>query len=168
MMKLPTNYLIFAILGICSISFADERSGDADVHPFFTKNFQISVGAFFPNFDTDIKLNGSGGRVGTLINMEDLLGLDDTMATPIVDVAWRITDKHRLGFSYFNLARDGTRSLSKSINFDDQTYAAGITTKSTLDVSVYRLDYDYSFINEANTEFGIGLAVDLMPVEASI
>ncbi len=106
MKKLLTIPLILAIFGICSIGFADEQVGDAEVHPYFTDRLQISAGAFFPSFDTKISLNGDNGRVGTLMDMEHLLGLDDTIATPIADIMWRITDKHRLGFSYFNLDRN--------------------------------------------------------------
>ena len=168
MKMLPISCIASAILGVCSIGSAGERSDDTQSHPYFTDRLQVSAGAFFPSFDTDIRLNGDGGRVGTLMDMEDLLGLDNTITTPIVDVSWRITDKHRLGFSYSNLDRDGTRSLSKSINFGDQTYTAGITTESALDVSVYRVGYDYSLVNEGDKEFGVGLAVDVMPVEASI
>ena len=134
MKKLLTIPLILAILGICSIGFADEKVGDAEVHPYFTDRLQISAGAFFPSFDTKISLDGDNGRVGTLIDMEHLLGMDDNATTPIVDILWRINGKHRLGFSYFNLDRDGTRNLSRSINFGDQTYTVDTDVRSSLDI----------------------------------
>ena len=168
MKNLPTIPLTLTILAICSISFADEHVGDAEAHPYFTDRLQISAGAFFPSFDTKISLDGDNGRVGTLMDMEHLLGLDDTITTPIADILWRITDRHRLLFSYFNLDRDGTRNLSRSINFGDQTYTVGTDVRSSLDISIYRVGYDYSFINDGRKEFGLGLAVDLMPIEASI
>ncbi len=168
MKKLLTTPLTLATLAICSIGFADEQVGDAEAHPYFTNRLQISAGAFFPSFDTKISLDGDNGRVGTLMDMEHLLGLDETIATPIADILWRITDRHRLLFSYFNLDRDGTKNLSRSINFGDQTYTASIDVKSQLDVSVYRMGYDYSLFNDGKKEFGLGLAVDLMPIEASI
>jgi hypothetical protein len=168
MKKLPTILRTLAILATCSIGFADEQRGDAEAHPYFTDRLQISAGAFFPSFDTKISLDGDNGRVGTLMDAEHLLGLDDTIATPIADILWRITDKHRLLFSYFNLDRDGTKNLSRSINVGNQTYPAGIDVKSQLDISVYRVGYDYSLINDGRKEFGLGLAVDLMPIEASV
>ena len=48
------------------------------------------------------------------------------------------------------------------------TYPAAIDVKSQLDISVYRVGYDYSLINDGRKEFGLGLAVDLMPIEASV
>ena len=168
MKKLPTIPLTLAILAICSIGFADEQTGDAETHPYFTDRLQISAGAFFPSLDTKISLDGDNGRVGTLVDMEHLLGLDDTIVTPTADIQWRITDKHRLGFSYFNLDRNETKNLSRSINFGDQTYTVGANAESTLDISVYRVGYDYSLINDGKKEFGLGLAFDLMPIEASI
>jgi len=155
-------------VGICSMGFADEKTGDAETHPYFTSPLQISAGAFFPSFDTKISLDGDGGRVGTLMDMEHLLGLDDTITTPIADIQWRINERHRLLFSYLNLDRDETKNLSRSINFGDQTYMASTNVKSQLDISVYRMGYDYSLFNDGNRELGLGLAVDLMPVEASI
>jgi len=168
MKKLLTIRLTLAILAICSISSADEQAGDAESHPYFTGRLQISAGAFFPGFDTKISLDGDNGRVGTLMDMEHLLGLDDGTETPVADILWRITDKHRLGFNYLSLDRDGTKNLSRSINFGDQTYTAGVDVESRLDISVYRVGYDYSLINDGRKEFGLGLAVDLMPVQASI
>jgi len=168
MKKLLTIPLILVIFGICSIGFADEKAGDAEAHPYFTDRLQISAGAFFPSFDTKISLDGDHGRVGTLIDMEHLLGLDDTIATPIADILWRITDRHRLLFSYFNLDRNEMENLSRSFNFGDQTYTVGTDVRSSLDISVYRVGYDYSLINDGKKEFGLGLAVDLMPIEASI
>ena len=168
MKKLLTIPLILATFGVCSIGFADEQMGDAEAHPYFTDRLQISAGAFFPSFDTKISLDGDNGRVGTLMDMEHLLGMDDNATTPIVDILWRINGKHRLGFSYLNLDRDGTRNLSRSINFGDQTYTVGTDIKSSLDISMYRVGYDYSLINDGKKEFGLSLAVDLMPIEASI
>jgi hypothetical protein len=160
--------LAFEILGIYSPSCAEARTGDYENHPYFTENIQISAGVFFPSFNTDIKVDGDSGRVGTLMDMENLLGLDDSITTPAPDILWRINRKHRLGFSYFNLNRDGTKNLSRTINFGDRTYVIGTNVESSLDISVYRMRYGYSIVNDGRKEFGLGLAVDFMPIEASI
>ncbi len=93
MKKLPTIPLTLVIFALCSIGFADEQRGDAEAHPYFTDRLQISAGAFFPSFDTKISLDGDNGRVGTLMDMEHLLGMDDNATTPIVDILWRINGK---------------------------------------------------------------------------
>ncbi|MFH1656031.1 MAG: hypothetical protein ABH954_05430 [Candidatus Omnitrophota bacterium] len=168
MRNLLTVVCVLAILGAGIVGFAEGDSSSSDAHYFFTDKLQISAGAIFPNFNTDVKLDGDNGREGTTVDFEKLFGLEDELASAFAHLMWRINDKHRLEFMYYNIDRDGTRNLGKNINFGDQTFTFGTDMTSSLDMSVYRLGYDYSFVNDGEKEFGIGVSADIVPVDFSV
>ena len=164
MRKLLTVVCVLVFLGVGTVGFAEEDS----THYFFTDKLQISVGAFIPSFNTDVKLDGDNDRVGTTVDFENLFNLDDVLVTPFADILWRINEKHRLEFMYYNIDRDGSRNLSKNINFGDQAFTVGTDMNTSIDMSVYRLGYDYSFVNDGRKEFGIGVSADIIPVDFEV
>jgi len=167
MRNLLTVVCVLALLGASAVCFAESNSSSSDGHYYFSDKVQISAGVFIPNFNTDVKLDGDN-RTGTTVDFEKILGLDDELATPFAHLMWRINDKHRLEFMYYNIDRDGTRVLYNDINFGDQTYTVNTDMTSSLDMSVYRLGYDYSFVNDDGLEFGIGVSADIIPVDFSV
>ncbi|MBM3252081.1 MAG: hypothetical protein FJZ11_04805 [Candidatus Omnitrophica bacterium] len=161
---LTTLVCILALLCTSAAVFAQD---DEARHSYFTDRLQISAGVFLPNFNTDVKLDGDN-LAGTTVDFEKLLGLDDQIVTPFINLMWRINDKHRLDFMYYNLDRDGTLALNNNINFGDETFSVGTEMESSLDMSIYRLGYDYSFVNDGRLEFGVGISTDIIPADFSV
>jgi hypothetical protein len=52
-------------------------------------NFAFRIGGFFPQVDTKARADGNGGLLGTTIDFESDLGLDDSKTPPVVDMDWR-------------------------------------------------------------------------------
>src|SRR5262245_51114722 len=64
--------------------------------------FELAGGAFFPNSDTELRLNSRLG-IGTSINLERDLGFESDAVTGWVDAAMRFGSKrrHRVDVTYF-------------------------------------------------------------------
>ena len=73
-----------------------------------------------------------------------------------------------MDFTWFDLTREATRTLSQDINIDGIVYPIGTTVDSKFDLAFYNVRYSYSFIQDDRVDFAgsaglhvtdIGLAV---------
>ena len=59
--------------------------------------------------------------LGTEIDLEDDLDLNEDVSSYRIDAEWRFFDRHRLNFSFFDLSRDATSTLTKAITIPEPT-----------------------------------------------
>ena len=128
------------------------------------ERFGINVGAFFANLDTKIRLDGTGGALGTGIDFEQDLGLDDTKTRLMVEGHWRFFKKHRLDFSYFDLDRSGDGTSTVNIRFGDNVFQADLPVQAFLDIEVFNLGYSYSVLFDEKKELAFGLALSFQDI----
>lgn len=136
-------------------------------HPSLTDRFFLGVGAYWSTSNTQARLDSPSG-VGTTVDFEDLLGLDDNRVVPQGLARWRMSDRWRLELEYFELDRDESRSINGEIVWGDETYPIGTTIDSRFDFSVARLSCGYSFFKRQDKELGIALGFHLTNIEAEL
>jgi hypothetical protein len=107
----------------------------------------VTLGGFWPDVDTTVQVHGDGGRIGTRLDFEGDLGLDDRDALPTVSIAWRIGRRHYLDVLYFELTRDGSHTIDRTISFENRTFEITSTLDSFFDTELVRLSYGYAFID---------------------
>ncbi len=129
---------------------------------------EINVGFFFANLETTVRLDGTGGALGTSISFEQDLGLDDTKTRPMANAYWRFAKKHRLDASYFNLDRSGDSSTTVNIRFGDRTFQANLPLQAFLDIEVFNLGYSYSILFDEKKELAIGLALSFQDLAVGL
>jgi hypothetical protein len=114
----------------------------------FDPRLSISAAAYWPGVDTTARANGTGSRglLGTSIDLENDLGLKDHDILFAGGLTWNIARRHSLDLLYFELARDGSRTIGRNINFRDQTFAFQTDVHSHFETEVVRLSYGYAFI----------------------
>ena len=132
------------------------------------ERFGINVGAFFANLDTKIRLDGTGGALGTGIDFEQDLGLDDTKTRIMAEGHWRFFKKHRLDFSYFNLDRSGDSTSTVNIRFGDNIFQADLPLHAFLDIEVFNLGYSYSILFDEKKELAFGLALSFQDIAVGL
>ncbi|MGH6910628.1 MAG: outer membrane beta-barrel protein [Phenylobacterium sp.] len=120
--------------------------------------YWIEVSAYFPSVNTDATV-AALGRPGTDIDLESDLGLNKHETLPAVYAGWRFTDRFTVAAEYYALDRNGSRVLSRDINFGDTTFPASFEVKSELHSDVYRLTLGYSFIKTDQAELGAALGL---------
>lgn len=106
------------------------------------------------NADTIVRFNGAGG-IGSTVDFARTLGGERSDSFWRIDSQYRFNDRHSLGFSYYDVTRNGNRVLNENVTIGDTTYAAGGALQSELDIKLYRLIYNYSFYHSDKVELGL-------------
>jgi hypothetical protein len=110
---------------------------------------------FFPTISSTARLDFPGTNVpGTVISLEDELGLSDRKGTPYLLLGGRLGEKWRLEFEYYQLNRTATHTIAREINWGDLTFPASGQVESKFDSGIYRLTGGYSFYRTPQAEFG--------------
>jgi hypothetical protein len=120
--------------------------------------YWIEVSAYFPSVNTDASV-ARPGFPGTDIDLEGDLGLNKHETLPAVYAGWRFTDRWVLAGEYYALDRNGSRVLTRDINFGGATFPAQREVKSELHSDVYRVTLGYSFIKNEQGELGAALGL---------
>ena len=121
------------------------------------ERFRLDIGGFFQKFDTTVSIEGSNGRPGTEINLEDRLGQDSNQTNLRLDGYWRFGPHGSLQFAYRGWHRSNSHVLDQAINIGDTTYQVGANVSVDNRVNVFQLYYAYSFINNGDVELGAEL-----------
>jgi hypothetical protein len=123
------------------------------------ERFRVGIGTLYADFRTDAAI-GVGSVLGTLIRVEDDLGLDDDDKTFGIEGRYRFNERHAIGFAGYDLSRTGFSIIDEEIEFDGNTFAVGAEVATEFDNAVARLDWRYTPIhtNRANAGFVVGLS----------
>lgn len=136
-------------------------------HPALSDRFFFGVGAFLATGTTTARLDSPSG-VGTSIDFEDVLGLNETEWSPQGLGRWRFADRWRVELEYFEVDRSHTNTLNQDINWGNQFFPAGTQVKTKFDVSVTRLSCGYSFFKRPDKELGVALGFHLTDFDARL
>lgn len=132
------------------------------------QRFRASIGAFWAQPDTRIRLDRSDGTANAKIDFEDTLGLSDSETMAWVDLRLRLARRHLLDLSYYELERSGSRTLSVNVDFGDESFTASTQVDSYFDTRIARLAYGYSILNNDTRELGVLLGLHLTRIEVGI
>lgn len=132
------------------------------------EKWSLSLGGFAADLSTDLRIGTPG--VGAEIDLDEALGMESSQAVFRVDGAYRFgsSRRHRVDFTWFDLSRDATKTLTRDINIDGTIYPLGATVNSEFDLAFYNVRYSYSFLQDDRVDFAgsvglhitdIGLAV---------
>ena len=115
--------------------------------------FALGVGYAIARFDTNFKFKNKQTGISVFVDGEGTLGLPETDILPVLYGAYRFTNKHMMGFSYFKVKRESTL-----LDFDDTVDDITITGQVTLqdNTSFYNLFYGYSLYEDERSQV-IGL-----------
>ena len=149
-----------ALASAADESIESESVGESEEGTRFSlEDFNFRAGFYNISANTRIRLDALGGLLGTTIDLEDDLDLDDNKSTYYLSFAWRMSGRHFLEFEYFNLNRSGAATLTAEIEFGDQTFGFGAEVKSFFDTDVTRVSYAY-LIKDAE-KFALALSAGL-------
>ncbi len=153
---------VLLIFITASHSLADENNSS----PW--KKFSVDFGFFYPIFNTGVRLDSNTLGKGTDIDLENDLNLESELSLFRAEAQWRFFSRHRLEFTYYNISRDASVFLGRTLQFGDRTFTVGTTVSSDTDIQIFKLAYTWSFLQTRNYEVGISLGADLMDIKTSI
>jgi hypothetical protein len=132
------------------------------------KRFLLGAGSFWARLDTQVRLDSSSGQIGTVIDFESTLGMDENDVLPLLLGYYRFAKKHRLAFAHFRLNRNGEAASDVPIRFGDQIFPANLPLSSYFDVKVTALSYSYSLIHDEKMELAFNVGLQFQDIEMGI
>jgi hypothetical protein len=152
---------IIALLAINAPAWAEEEQ--------FPDHFMLRVGGYaVGNASTTARLDSNRLPVGAYIDFSDDLGGEKSTTAGRVDGLFRFNDKHGIGFSWYALKLNGSRSLDRDINWGDQTFPIHARVDSEIKFDVYKLNYQYSLFHNEKAELGVLFGFHVMRTSAGI
>lgn len=120
--------------------------------------FQLSASLSSVIFTTSIRVDSEEGP-GTDLDVEDDLGASRSVAQPRFGLRWNISRKHSLEFGYLFARRDGERTLEREIEYQGETYQAGLLVKSYFDSDLASLVWRWAFHSSEKSRIGATLGL---------
>lgn len=166
MKRFPAYVLAVALVTALSPLAASAQSGD--LPEFAKQRFSLAFGGFLTSVNTDARIDSTLYGLGTAVDFEKDLGLENSPLVWRLDAGWRIAPKHQLVFSIFQINRDSERTLQRTVEWNDYTLAAGAHVKAAWDSTFYQLYYKYSFLQREWGELGGTIGISYLNQKASI
>ena len=138
----------------------------ADPSPI-TDHAAFSAIWLFGKVSTSTQVNPSASTLGTLVNVEDVLGVTDKASQFRAELQLRLEERNRLRFDFLDLRRGGDTNVGETIVFGPETFNPGEEVKSELNYQQFDLAYTYSLLRGRWYELGAGLGLQLLQAEAS-
>ena len=151
-MKMPR---IVSLVGCLLLAASVAQAVELSVTPIY----------WTPDLDANAKIEKN--NIGTEVDFVDDLGMDDE-DIPGVSVDLLLGRSNHFLFSYWSVGYDGKNTLTRSFDFNGQTYTVGSTVTSSLDVDTYELGYVWDVINFESFRLGPALNVNYYQVEAAL
>ncbi|MBD3850552.1 MAG: hypothetical protein IFK93_04600 [Acidobacteria bacterium] len=148
-----TGPLVVAILilAVTSTAVAHDED-DPQVNRVLGDKFSVRLIGGLVDLNSDV---AAGSSLGALIDLEEILGFDEQIATFGLEGFWRFSKnrKHALRLRYGNFDRDAYAAVEGTVPILDVDFFGEISSSFTNQVTV--VEYQYSFINHHKTEAGI-------------
>jgi hypothetical protein len=125
-------------------------------------------GAYVFNTDTEIRADRTDGILGSSIDLGRDLDVEEESWNPRADITWRFAPNHALELGYYAFEHEGSRPISRDLNFRDQTFTTGTSVDTTWEVELMRLEYLYSFYRNDKVDLGVGIGAYGLGTEASL
>ncbi|MEE4273512.1 MAG: hypothetical protein V2I67_17695 [Thermoanaerobaculales bacterium] len=140
----------------------DPRFADT---PMITDPFDFNLGGFLIDLNTSAAIGGSGG-LGSVIRLEELLGLDANQSLLRLGFRWDFAHRHSIGLTWFSISRGASGHFDEYVDFVDLRFVGDY--ESEFDVDFYGLEYRYSLINNNRIDAGFSAGISTFDIYASI
>jgi hypothetical protein len=140
--------LLYVLLCLVSSNLFGGETAPAD------PRFELWLGIFRSDQDTRIRVDSKGSGLGTDIDLEDDLGLDDVLNFVVRGgFAWRFQPRHTFSVEYYGFRRDSSSTAQSDFNWEDISVQAGALVDTSLDIDILETHYEYSLIRRSKHDF---------------
>jgi hypothetical protein len=156
------------LLNLSIHSPAKEVEDPYDKNKGISDNFVLTAGFYMPSLSTNIRLDSSTLGTGTDLNFENDLDMESSLTIFRADGHLRLSRWFSLEFGYYNISRDTTTILNKSIQYGNKIYAANADVNASVETQVIKAALAFSLINDGNVEFGFSVGGNIILLKASL
>ena len=154
------------VAGLCLFSIAQSGAAQEPIGSPFDDHFRLTAALLSATADTDLRLDADDGTLGTPLSAEDDLGLAKSGESADVEAEVRIRERHLVRFNYLRLDRRATTTLTRQIQFGNDTFQTGDEVESSLDLHEFTATYAYRFVRTQRFEFYGSFGIHLTELAA--
>lgn len=167
--KVRSKYVEIAILfGLIVVAATARAADDTGTEETFSgSKWVMSLGLFYPNVDTYIRVDGTGGILGTELDF-DTLGLGKNEVLPTLGVIWEANSRHSIWANYFELDRSGFTNTAIQIRIGDTVFPTNVNLDAQFSSKVFATGYGYSFFNDSGKFFGFRIGLNVQDVRFAV
>lgn len=168
---MPILRKLLVILFLCLPQLLQAQSDSLPVSrkaPWYVLKYSISFGSFFPVNNTNVKVEGTNGRIGTDIDFENDLGFKRNTFTMQGGIQWRASRRSRFDLSIFGVSRNVYYTLQKDITFKEHTYPVDADISAYFNTGIYRFSYGYAFVCNEKAELGAMVGLHVIDTEVGM
>ena len=129
------------------------------------------LGAFEQDIDIKghaVRDNQFGDDLNFDLDLDKVLGLDESATTAFLSYQWRFGEKWSLQAFYSQMKNDGKVKASRDFTYDGQEYTAGLTLETEFNLDTLLVAANYSFIRNDRLELGAGFGLHAFDIETVI
>jgi hypothetical protein len=120
--------------------------------------WQFDVSAAMLIVGSTVRIDPDSGT-GTEIDLEDDLGLNRTVARPLLAARWRPGHRHEIEVAWVFVNRHGDQTLADTIVVGDTSFSAGARLQSGIRSDQLNLTYRWAFHASETSEVGLGVGL---------
>src|SRR6185436_11076861 len=159
--------LVRSAVGILVLALAGMLPARAETN-YLWPTFSLTAGSYRITTDDTIRIDASTERVGTEVQWEEELGLPDSDDLATFGLDWGFAARHSLGFRYYSLEREGSRSIDRTITIGDVTFPVGARLDAASDTTSIEAFYDYWFVRKDAFGFAGSLGLVYVTIDTSV
>lgn len=144
-----------------SLAHADDRYRNP-----IDDRFRLTGGAFFASAATSLRLDGAVPDSGTLINMEDDLGLSSKSTLPDIEIWIGMRERHRVRLNFFKLDRSASQNITRDLVIRGDTYQIDDLVESTFNLRMLSFTYSYAFIHSPHIDLAGSFGLNVVEFNA--
>lgn len=115
------------------------------------RRFDLRLGLFRSDHDTILRVDGK--TLGTEIDFEDVLGLDESLTRVVRGgFSWRFAQRHQFSTEYYAFRRSGKVISDVNFKVEDVQVLAGASVDTRLNIDVLDMNYGYFLVDTPRHE----------------
>ena len=157
------------VVGIAATVWLSLAPSSAKAQSADRERGSVYIGSFITDRNTNARVDSDSGNPGTDVDLEGDLGLKTSTSVGRAGGDFWLSRRQRLDLSFFDLSRTASRTIDKTINFDDKTFAINTVVSTDNRLTITKLDYTFAFLTRDNWFVGVtgGLYVMRMGLSLS-
>lgn len=121
--------------------------------------FELRLDFARPTYDSSVRLDARQLGIGTELDLEGELGLDDQSEQLTGGAILHLGRRSRLAFDYSASDREGSAVVGREIRFGNVVYRADARLDAAMESRFAALGYGFDFLPEDEVDFGATLSV---------
>jgi len=148
-------------------AFADGNAQPTTDEPESYRGGLAYVGAFFvTEWNTSVNIFAGDAPLGARVDLNEDLGLRNSMTVPRVSLAYRFNKRHMINFGWYDVTRSASATLSRTIEIGGREFEIGTEIETEFKNEVYKLQYTWLF--HSDDKISLGLAAGFYVADLGI